>query len=555
MTTVKKIPFYDLREEAHSERIPALLGRDSDIERLDRLIGRRTNNNVIIVGESGMGKTSLAHGWARHLSTQQCYDNYVLVQFDSEHLYELDNEAEVEAHYAVSLAHMPSAILLIDDFGREIYKNVLLLRRVHQLYKKLIARHDVHIILTMQQHEYAWLKKEYPMFLQAFEILELKQQTLSEYTRILFKKIPMLNGDRHIIVPDEALKEIVTIAKRYPALGQLPRCGVHILDEALSLSVSKGEKVLTNSTIAHIVESKTGIPDTNITQNSLTYVRHLHRKLAERIIGQKPAVARISSVLQRAKLGLRSKGRPLGSFLMLGPSGVGKTETAKSVADIMFGRTESFTRIDMSEFQQEHMVQRLIGSPPGYVGYEEGGTLTNALKSEPHSLILLDEIEKAHPKVFDIFLQVLDDGRLTSGQGETLDAQETIIMATSNVAVDEIMNAYTQGRSFNDESFMSDIVLPALSQTFRLEFINRFDAIVLFAPLTEESLLDIAYMEIKKAEKRFTTHNVQFSIERDTLRKHIQSKADPRFGARPIKRFIEETCESMVAESLLSQNT
>lgn len=554
MSASKKIPFYDLREEAREGRIPALVGRQAEMERLTLLIGRRTNNNAIIVGESGIGKTALTYGWAHSISTKPAYDRYAIVQLDTEHLCERDADASAEDWYVDSLAHLPPSVVFIDDFGREINKNIALAARAYRIYKQLSLRRDVHLIFAMQPHEFAWLKREYPVLLQLFEVITLKKQSPSEYARVLFKKIPALIGQRAVIVPDDALKEIVSLASRHQSLGQIPRSAIHVLDESISLSVARGEKVLTADTVARVFESKTGIPSAHIAQGDMRSVLRLREELAQRIVGQDAAIARIASTLQRAKLGLRSHGRPLGSFLMLGPSGVGKTETAKCVAEIMFGRQESFTRIDMSEFQQEHMVQRLIGAPPGYVGYEEGGALTNALKNEPHSLILLDEIEKAHPKIFDVFLQVLDDGRLTSGQGETVDARECIIMATSNAAVAEILDACAKGGITDEEAFVRETVLPALSRIFRLEFINRFDSILVFRPLTTPILLRVAKLEIEKMEKRFEAHRVRFSIDPQTIEAHVARMNDPRFGARPVKRFIEETCETLVAESLLSRH-
>jgi ATP-dependent Clp protease ATP-binding subunit ClpB len=273
------------------------------------------------------------------------------------------------------------------------------------------------------------------------------------------------------------------------------------------------------------------------------------------VVGQEGAIEKIATTLQRAKLGLRNPNRPLGSFLMLGPSGVGKTETAKVVAETVFGRSEAFMRIDMSEYQQEHTVQRLIGSPAGYIGYSEGGALTNLLKREPHSLILLDEIEKAHPKVFDIFLQFLDDGRLTSGQNEVVDARNSIIMATSNAGVDRILAALAKGKDVTSDAFLQKEIIPALTETFRLEFLNRFDSILIFNPLSVPALIEIAELEMRKTQERLKRHKVQFSLDRASVERHIRQIADPRFGARPVKRFIEDTCESLLAESLLSKRS
>ncbi len=555
MSSPKKIQYHDIREEAVAGRLPMLVGRKEETQRLDRLLGRRSNNNALLVGPAGCGKTSLAWGWMKHLSVEGKHDAYALLQFDASHLYDFGEDATLDERYAEALDSVPRCVLFVDDLGRELCKNPDLAQRVHRLYKRLLVRPDVHVVATLLPHEHSWLSRECPTFVQAFETITLKGQTTFEYERILYKKIPALNTQHHVIVPDAALREVVSFAQRFPVLGHMPRASVHLLDESLSLCALQHGKMLTQKEIAHVIEVKTGIPAAQASHDELDSVRHLQERLSERVLNQKEPIAKIAGTLQRAKLGLRNPNRPLGSFLLLGPSGVGKTETAKSVAEIMFGRAGCFTRIDMSEFQQEHTVQRLIGAPPGYIGFEEGGALTNALSREPHSLILLDEIEKAHPKVFDVFLQVLDDGRLTSGANETVDARNTIVMATSNAAVAEILDAHAHGKDVNSESFMREVALPILAKTFRLEFLNRFDAILVFKPLTIQGLVDVAHLEIKRVETRLTKHNVRFTVEPNVLEDRIRRIADPRFGARPVKRFIEETCETLLAESLLSAKT
>lgn len=551
MASYTKIPFYNLRDEVQLGRVPTLIGRGEEMDRLDSMIGRRTSNNALILGVSGIGKTALVWGWMRRVSRRSEYEKYALLQFAVEHLYDLDTDEGAEARYTESLRHVPASVLFIDDLGKETLHNTALMQRISRLYKPLLQRSDVHVVCAIQPHEYAWLEREYPAFLDMFEKMTLDTQQHSEYERILAKKVPKVSSGRRVIVRDEALRDIVALATRYPALGQLPRSAIHILDESLSLCVAQRTQVLTTDVVSRVVEAKTGVPRVRAQQDEIQNVRSLETQLNARIVDQENAIAKIARTLQRSKLGLRNPNRPLGSFLLLGPSGVGKTETAKSVAELMFDNAERFTRIDMSEFQQEHMVQRLIGAPPGYVGYEEGGALTNALKRKPHSLILLDEIEKAHPKVFDIFLQVLDDGRLTSGQGETVDARNAIVMATSNAAVNDIVEAHSRGDDITSDAFIREKAIPVLTKTFRPEFINRFDAILVFSPLTVPNLMRIALLEIKKLEKRFAKHNVQFDIETEVLEEKVSHMADPRFGARPVKRFIEETCETLLMESLM----
>lgn len=553
MSLFKKITYCDLREEALGKRLPSLVGRTDDVDRLTQIVGRRINNNALIVGPDGIGKTTLAYGWIRQLSRDTRYQSFALLQLDIEHLHALDEVDASEEQYAEALSSLPPCILFIDDFGREIYKNANLVQRVHRLYKDLMKERRVRLVCTLEPHEYAWLEREHPAFAHVFEPVVLKNQTSFEYSRILAKVASRLNEQHHIVVTDGVLQEIIAYAERFPILGQLPQSAITLLDESISLSASKGQILLTQDAIASVIEAKTSVPKKRLTQGDLQSVRDLETHLNAHIIDQRGAIRKIATTLQRAKLGLRNPNRPLGSFLLLGPSGVGKTETAKCVAEMLFGRKESFLRFDMSEFQQDHTIQRLIGAPAGYVGYEEGGALTSALRREPYSLVLLDEIEKAHPKVFDLFLQVLDDGRLTSGQNETVDARNAIIMATSNAVTMEILQAFPDDG--DEETFMKENVMPALTKIFRLEFINRFDSIVLFKPLTVSALGRIAELEIKKIEQRLTKHNVQFEIDPAAIAGRLVHMADPRFGARPIKRFIEETCETLVAQSLMNAST
>jgi ATP-dependent Clp protease ATP-binding subunit ClpA len=238
--------------------------------------------------------------------------------------------------------------------------------------------------------------------------------------------------------------------------------------------------------------------------------------------------------------------------LFLGTSGVGKTELAKSLAKIVYGSERSFTRIDMSEFGESHTVQRLVGAPPGYVGYESGGQLTNSVQDKPYSLILLDEIEKAHAKVFDIFLQVFDDGRLTDGRGQTSNFTNSIIIATSNLGIGEILKGSRDGIDLNSPEFISNNLMPALLKSFRPEFLNRFDAIIVFNPLSADNLLQIAKLEISKIEERVAEHGVKFNIDDNILREKIIELSNPMLGARPIKRFIEQTCEQLIAMKIMN---
>ena len=552
MKTFKRTEYHDLREEIALGKLPKFVGRIDEMDRLTRIANRSINNNVIMVGLSGTGKTSLVYGWVEKMIKQDRYKHLGFVQLGNEHLFRFDSGSEEGIYFKNVMNELPSCVLFIDNFGRSVYGNPSLLQNIARLYYDVLKNPEVKVILTMEPKEYNFIEREYPAFIKVFETVRLKKQNNFEQIQILESKLAQLNKDHKIIVSSIVMQDIISYVEKFPSLGQLPQAAISLMDEGIVLTKSMNKKMLTDEIISDIISSKIGIPKMQLSGNEIEILKNLNQTLNSKIINQTKPVNKIIQTLQRAKLGVRNPSKPLGSFLILGPSGVGKTETAKLISEIMFGRQESFMRFDMSEFGQDHTVQRLIGAPAGYSGYEAGGALTNALQKEPHCLILLDEIEKAHPKIFDIFLQVLDDGRLTSGQNETVDACNSIIMATSNIGVSVILEAFNKGEDIMDQKFIQEKMIPELAKIFRLEFINRFDSILVFNPLTLPNLIDIARLEIKKVEKRLTKHNVSFDINAEELEEKIKPLLDERFGARPVKRFIEETCESLLVNTLLN---
>src|SRR3989338_2375690 len=553
MKTFKRTEYHDLREEIALGKLPKFVGRIDEMDRLTRIANRSINNNVIMVGLSGTGKTSLVYGWVEKMIKQDRYKHLGFVQLGNEHLFRFDSGSEEGIYFKNVMNELPSCVLFIDNFGRSVYGNPSLLQNIARLYYDVLKNPEVKVILTMEPKEYNFIEREYPAFIKVFETVRLKKQNNSEQIQILESKLAQLNREPKIIVSSIVMQDIIGYVEKFPSLGQLPQAAISLMDEGIVLAKSMNKKVLNDEIISNIISSKIGIPKMQLSGNEIEILKNLNQTLNSKIINQTKPVNKIIQTLQRAKLGVRNPSKPLGSFLILGPSGVGKTETAKLISEIMFGRQESFMRFDMSEFGQDHTVQRLIGAPAGYSGYEAGGALTNALQKEPHCLILLDEIEKAHPKIFDIFLQVLDDGRLTSGQNETVDACNSIIMATSNIGVSVILEAFNKGEDIMDQKFIQEKMIPELAKIFRLEFINRFDSILVFNPLTLPNLIDIARLEIKKVEKRLTKHNVSFDINAKELEEKIKPLLDERFGARPVKRFIEETCESLLVNTLLNK--
>ncbi len=316
-------------------------------------------------------------------------------------------------------------------------------------------------------------------------------------------------------------------------------------EDAVAKIQNKGKTLLreqvTEQDIAEIVSKWTGVPVENILESEKERLRNLEGYLHQRIIGQDEAVNAVSDAIRRARVGLGDRNRPIGSFIFLGPTGVGKTELAKTLAAFLFDSEDAMVRLDMSEYMEKHTVSRLIGAPPGYIGYEEGGQLTEAVRRRPYRVILIDEIEKAHPDVFNILLQILDDGRLTDGQGRTVDFKNTIIIMTSNVGTELFAGKKP------DKNMLFDI----LKRTFRPEFLNRVDETIIFNSLTKDDMKKIVELQINILRKRLTEHNIEIDLTDDVKEKLVDDGFDPEYGARPLKRTIQRLIENPLAKFLL----
>lgn len=553
MSSGNKIQYYDLRLESISERLPKLLGRNEEQERLTRIISRHLNNNAFVVGHAGSGKTTFLRGWANGRIQTGEHQGLTFLEFNPDSFADITTP-NAFARLVESFGRLPTSVVIIDNFGELIYGKPQLLQSLFRMLKPVFENSRIQIILAATPQEYAWIEHENSAFLAYLEKVDLKEQPQDQQVKILEHALETFKKRNPVLANPESLKSIVEMVVRFPRLGQLPKAAISVLDEAMALARLEKTAVLTQEHVHTVVASKAGIPLSQLVVSETEKLKQLEPMLNAGVIGQTSAVKTISSIITRAKLGLKNPRRPLGSFLVLGPSGVGKTETAKLLAELVYGKKESFLRLDMSEFGESHTTQRLLGAPAGYVGFEAGGGLTSPIKQEPYSLVLLDEVEKAHPKIFDIFLQVLDDGRLTSGAGETVDFTQTIIMATSNIGVDAILQS-TNPSEVSSPEFIKQHLVPELAKFFRLEFINRFDAIIVFNPLSREALLDIAKLEIKKIEKRAEKFGIAFDLDMDALSEEMERFTDPRFGARPLKRYIEETCENLIAEALLQNET
>jgi ATP-dependent Clp protease ATP-binding subunit ClpB len=333
--------------------------------------------------------------------------------------------------------------------------------------------------------------------------------------------------------------------------GELPRLQQELQEHAAKLAeIQKDMKLLKEEVdeedIAEVVARWTGIPVSRLLEGEIQKLLHMEERLRERVVGQEAAVRAVSDAIRRARAGLQDPNRPLGSFLFLGPTGVGKTELARALAEFLFDDERAMIRADMSEYQEKHTVARLIGSPPGYVGFEEGGQLTEAVRRRPYSVVLLDEIEKAHPDVANVLLQIFEDGRLTDGQGRTVDFKNTLVIMTSNIGSDLILEF--QGRTAEE---MRPSLLQAIRGHFRPELINRIDEILVFEPLRPEQLREIARLEVRKVERRLRERELSLEVDEDVLDLLAREGYDPVFGARPLRRLIEHRLQNPLAQAIL----
>lgn len=526
-----------------------LTGYDNQYSQLSRIISKKGVNNAVIVGDGGVGKTTLAKSIALDGAIEfYVLQNDVIAELIFSYQPSKDDVQETKRIFQ----SLKNAVILIDDIVSLFSQEDMFQNRSINLLTSLLTNRNVAVIATIDQPGYRLFIEKNPLLTKLFEQQRLFEPVESVTIHILSKHIPRFEQQYEVEIHPRLAKHLVVLANRFLQTQKQPAKSLNLLDEVCTYVLQQKQHLVKLKDIKHIISERTGIPVADINLSDRRKLQRLGDTLSIDVKGQDHAIERVTRVIRRSRAGIQDPRRPSGSFLFLGPSGVGKTHLAKTLTKTVYGDEQALVRIDMSEFNESHNVQRLIGAPPGYVGYEEGGQLTNPVWERPYSLILLDEIEKAHPRVFDIFLQLIDEGRLTDGQGKTVDFNNTIIIATSNIGIDHIIQHYQEnGEYIIDSQFVQKEMMPILLEYFRPEFINRFDDIVVFKPLDIAALKRIAYQGIEELNTRLSEQEIRLQLSDDAIGKLVAGNFNPKFGARPLKRAIREQIEDYIAQKII----
>ncbi len=533
---------------------PEIIGYKEEIDQLEHILASPELNNALIVGEPGVGMKNIIQALATKsalgLSLPETnYKRVVELQMSAllAKAESLDEAEELLQRIFNEVVSSGNVILVIDEFhnyvGKKSGAGALDITSLLVPYLRIPQFPLVALTSYMGLHRDI---EQNPSLLNYFVKIEVKEPTAQETQKMLEMEIPELESKYKRYISYQALKDLIKLSEKFITNVPFPKKAQELLEEVFVKTASKKQQWIMPEDIAYLVTQKTEIPVGKLEKEEKQTLLNLEELIHRRIINQNEAVKEVSAALRRARAQIVERKKPMGSFLFLGPTGVGKTETAKALAEIYFGSEEKIIRLDMSEFQNIEDIPRLIGSP------ENEGLLTTPVRENPFSLVLLDEIEKAHLNILNLFLQVLDEGHITDGLGRRVDFKNTIIIATSNAGYKIILKALEKG---NDLSKIKQPLLDHLFQegTFRPEFVNRFDAVVLFRPLTRENLLDIAQLMLNKIKKGLEEKRIEFVITEPLKEKIVELGYNITFGARNMKRVIQDKIEDAIAQALLKE--
>ena len=621
----------NLTQMAADSKLDPVVGRQKEIERVIQILGRRTKNNPVLIGEPGVGKTALAEGLAQRISSGDIPDI-----LEEKRVVTLDigllvagtkYRGEFEERLKKIMDEIRSAgnvILVIDEvhtlIGAGAAEGAI---DAANILKPALARGELQCIGATTLDEYRKHIERDAALERRFQPVMVGEPSVDETIEILHGLRDRYEQHHKLKIVDEALEAAAKLSDRYISDRYLPDKAIDLIDEAGSRvrlinsqlppaakeldkelrqvlkdkdnavrsqdfdkagelrdremeikaeirAIAQSRKAegttdgddspqVTEEDIAHIVASWTGVPVNKLTESESEKLLHMEDTLHSRIVGQEEAVRAISRAIRRARVGLKNPNRPIASFVFSGPTGVGKTELAKTLATYFFGSEEAMIRLDMSEFMERHTVSKLIGSPPGYVGYNEGGQLTEAVRRRPYTVVLFDEIEKAHPDVFNMLLQILEDGRLTDAKGRTVDFKNTLLIMTSNIGSKVIeKGGGGLGFDFEDDQAESQynrirsLVNEELKQYFRPEFLNRLDEIIVFRQLSKDEVKEISDILLKEVFGRLTEQGITLDVTERFKDRLVEEGYNPSYGARPLRRAIMRLLEDILAEEILS---
>ncbi len=555
----------DLTELAAAGRIDPVVGRGNEILRTVQILSRKTKNNPVLVGEPGVGKTAVAEGLAQWVAGGQAPEGLSgkrIVSLDIPAMlagtkYRGDFEERVKC-VLKDVKRAGDVILFIDELhtiiGAGSAEGAI---DAANILKPALGRGEVQIIGATTPEEYRRHIEKDAALERRFQPVKVAEPDKAHTLEMLRSLREGLERHHGVKISDEAMTAACDLSVRYINDRFLPDKAIDLLDEAAaSVRVAPGPGgVVTAAEIAQVVSLWTNIPVTGLDSDDAERFRGMEERLCRRIIGQDEAVSAVSRAIRRSRVGLRDPNRPVGSFLFLGPTGVGKTELCRALASEVYGDEKAIIRIDMSEYMEKHAVSRLIGSPPGYVGYEDGGQLTEKVRRSPWSVVLFDEIEKAHEDVWSILLQIMDDGHLTDSGGRRVDFSNALIVMTSNIGARIITEnrpplGFHSGEGQSEET-MRLAVTEELKATFRPEFLNRIDETIIFHRLSRENMTEISASMLGGVKERFEKLGISLSVPEESVEWIARMGYDDKFGARPLRRTIQHCIEDAAAELML----
>lgn len=535
----------DMVELAARGRYHHAIGRDKEIERVLKILARSTKNNPVLVGEPGTGKTAIAEELALKIQSGQIPTSLLGLK-----LFNLDFTAIKTQPDAVGILKAileeaiedPNLILFIDEIHMLISNSSGSDNDIANLLKPAMARGEIKLFGATTIEEYKRIEKD-PAFERRFQKVIVDEPDIDSAIKIVEGAKRKFEEYHGVTIPFEVCKAAVNLSARYIPSRKLPDKAFDLLDEASAnkrISCSS-DRCLAVNDLATVVTAWTGIPVEELNENETQRLQNIELELHASVVGQDRAIKVVADAIRRSRMGFGDPNRPIGSFLFLGTTGTGKTELCKALAKFLFKDSEKMVRIDMSEYQQEHSSARLIGAPPGYVGYDQGGQLTEAVRQKPYSVVLFDEVEKAHPKIFELLYQLLDDGRLTDGQGRVVDFKNTIVVMTSNLGERHIL-ASLSGRHISewDIEQCTKIIQQQLRALMPDAFLNRIDNTVMFLPLSKSDVSKIAEINIKKEVKKLKEKGISIIVDTSTTAFIADHGYNPEFGGRPVKRAITD---------------